>query len=347
MKNLIFVMLVLTLLASPRMVRAQAETARAELIAVAALPPPGIVAATVAGKPIDSSDVNRLVKQTLRGRPASKAALAGLEAQALETLINRRVVEAFLDKQKVTVTEEDVDKALAEREKSLRKSNSDLTEIRAQSGTTADQMRDEIRWELRWGKFLRQALTDQSLEKYFEIHRQEFDGTELRVAHIVLRPDGNLDPEEVDRLTAQAERIRNEIIGELTTFEDAAKKYSSGPSRQKGGDLGFIKRHGVMPEEFADAAFKLQKGEISKPITTHLGVHLIACTDIQPGKKTLNDVRREILPGARAEVFKQIGAAARGTTEVEYSDAFPHLNPADGELINAVDADKSGKSGDK
>jgi parvulin-like peptidyl-prolyl isomerase len=345
MKKLAFLMLVLALLATPRIVRAQAETARAELLAVAALPPPGIVAATVAGKPIDSSEVNRLVKLTLRGRPASKAALPGLEAQALETLINRRVVEAFLDKQKITVTEDEVDKTLAERQKSLRKNNSDLTEVRSQSGATVEQMRDEIRWELRWGKFLNQALTDEALEKYFEMHRQEYDGTELRVSHIVLRPDGNLDPEEVDRLTAQAERIRNEIIGELTSFEDAAKKYSSGPSRQKGGDLGFIKRHGVMPEDFSDAAFKLQKGEISKPITTHLGVHLIACTDVKPGKKTLNDVRRELVPEARSEVFRQVGAAARGAIEVEYSDAFPHINPADGELVNAADADKPVKTG--
>ncbi len=347
MKKLVFLTLLLAMLASPRTIRAQAETARAELIAVGALPPPGIVAATVAGKPIDSAEINRLVKQSLRGRPVSKAALPALEAQALDTLINRRVIEAFLDKRKVSVKDEEVDRAVAEREKSLRKADSDLSDARAQSGMTAEQMRDDIKWELRWAKFLRQALTEKALQTYFEQHRQEFDDTELRIAHIVFRPDGNLDPEEVDRLVAQADRVRNEIVGELTTFEDAAKKYSSGPSRQNGGDLGFIKRHGVMPDDFADAAFKLKKGELSEPVKTQLGVHLIMCTDIRPGKKTLNDVRREIQPQVRSEVFSQLAAAERGSVEIEFNEAFPHLNPADGQLVEAVDPDASAESGEK
>lgn len=346
MKKLAFVMLLLATLASPRSVRAQAETARDELIAVGALPPPGIVAATVAGKPIDSAEVNRLVKQTLRGRPASKAALPGLEANALESIVNRHVVEAVLDKQKISVTDDEIDKTLAEREKSLRKTDSNLAEVRAQNGVTAQQMRDEIRWELRWAKFLRQAITEKALQQYFDAHRQEFDATELRVSHIVLRPDGNLDVEELDRLVSQAERIRNEIIGELTTFEEAAKKYSDGPSRLKGGDLGFIKRRGVMPEEFSDAAFKLKKDEISEPVKSHLGVHLIKCTDIRAGQKTLNDVRREIMPEVRLEIFKQIAMAARGSVEIEYSDAFPHLNPEDGSLIKPAEPEKPAKDGE-
>ncbi len=294
------------------MAYAQAETARAELVAVNALPSPGIVAATVGGKTIDTAEVNRLVKQTLRGRPASKAALPGLEAQALETLINRRCVEALLDKQKITATEDEIDKSLVERQKSLRKRDSDLADVRGRMGMTEEAFRGEVKWELRWAKFVHKALTDKSLEAYFDVHRNEYDGTELRIAHIVLRPDGALDPEETDRLMQQAERIANEIVGELTTFEEAAKKYSSGPSRQNGGDIGFITRNGVMPEEFSAAAFKLKKGELSKPVQSHLGVHLIACTDVKPGKKTWRDVRREIVPAATQEMFKQLAASMRG-----------------------------------
>ena len=69
------------LVALPAVARAQADRVRAELVAIAALKPPGLVAATVNGKPIDVAEVNRLVKLTLRNRPASKAALPGLEGR--------------------------------------------------------------------------------------------------------------------------------------------------------------------------------------------------------------------------------------------------------------------------
>jgi parvulin-like peptidyl-prolyl isomerase len=321
---------------APAAALAQAERVRDELLAVAALPSPGIVVATVDDKPIDSAEVNRLVKQTLRGRPASKAALSALEAQALETVISRRLINNFLDKQKFTASDAEIDKVLAERQKSLRKSDGDLADIRGQVGLTEAAYRDEIKWEVRWTKFLRKAITDETMEKYFEAHRKEYDDTELRVSHIVLRPDGDLDPEEIDRLTAQAERIRNEIVGEIITFEAAAKKYSSGPSRQKDGDLGFITRNGIMPEEFSKAAFALDKGAISTPVTTHLGVHLITCTDIKPGNKTWRDVRREIQPAVTQEVFKQLSASLRGSAKIEYTGAIAHLNPENGELVKST-----------
>src|SRR5437762_2139666 len=99
-RNLPRVCVAVTLLAVPTVARAQAEVARSELIAVGALKQPGIVAAKVADKSVDVAEVNRLVKMSLRGRPASKAAIPGLEAQALEQVINRKLVQIFLDDRK-------------------------------------------------------------------------------------------------------------------------------------------------------------------------------------------------------------------------------------------------------
>jgi parvulin-like peptidyl-prolyl isomerase len=319
----------------------QAETARAEMVVIGALRPPGVVAAKVAGEPIDSGEVNRLIKQTLRGRAASKAAIPGLEAQALEQVINRRLVKLYLaDQKKIVVTDAEIDKSLAEKQKALRKSESDLADLRGEANLTTAAFRDETEWEVKWTKYLQSLLTDQLMEKYFEHHRQEYDGTEMRFAHIVLRPNGTLDPEETDALVARADRIRDEIIGGLTTFEDAAKKYSSGPSREKGGDIGFIPRHGVMPEDFSKAAFGLKKGELSVATASHLGVHLILCIDIRPGTKTWRDVRREMQPAVMSELFSQVAALMRSKTEIEYTGATAHLDPETREVVQATgDAD--------
>jgi len=201
--------------------------------------------------------------------------------------------------------------------------------------------REEVEWELRWAKYLRGLLTDEVMDKYFQAHRQEYDGTELRVSHILLRPDGPLTPEQVDVLLARSETIRDEILGGLTAFDDAAKKYSSGPSRQNGGDIGYISRHGIMPEEFAKAAFELEQDEISVPVLTRLGVHLIQCTEIRPGKKSWRDVRKELQPAVMQETFQKLADKMRKTTTIEYTTDVAHMNPDTGEVVRPVEESKA------
>ena len=64
------------------------------------------------------------------------------------------------------------------------------------------------------------------------------------------------------------------------SFEDAAKEKSLCPSGKKGGDLGWFGR-GMMVKEFENAAFSMEKGEISKPVKTQFGYHIIKIEDTQ------------------------------------------------------------------
>jgi peptidyl-prolyl cis-trans isomerase C len=75
----------------------------------------------------------------------------------------------------------------------------------------------------------------------------------------------------------QAIAIKEEILAGLS-FEEAAEKYSQCPSGKTGGDLGYFQK-GQMVPEFEKAAFNLPVGQISEPVQTQFGWHLILVTD--------------------------------------------------------------------
>lgn len=88
----------------------------------------------------------------------------------------------------------------------------------------------------------------------------------------------------------KAEQIAEEIEKGLS-FEDAAHKYSKCPSKEQGGDLGFFSR-GKMVPEFESAAFELENEQVSAPVKTQFGYHLIKAYDKKDESlQTLEEVR--------------------------------------------------------
>ena len=90
--------------------------------------------------------------------------------------------------------------------------------------------------------------------------------TEVRASHILVS------------WMYQANQIRQNIVDGNGTFETYAQLYSKCPSGKNGGDLGYFKR-GQMVPQFEVVAFNLPVGEISKPVWTQFGWHLIKVTD--------------------------------------------------------------------
>lgn len=127
------------------------------------------------------------------------------------------------------------------------------------------------------------TVTDEEVKKYYDDNAEAFvEPARVSAKHILV------DSEE------SANEIRKEILAGLS-FEDAARKYSSCPSKEQGGNLGEFSK-GMMVPEFEEAAFELPIGEISVPVKTQFGYHLVQVDSKHEGStKSFDEVKAMVL----------------------------------------------------
>ena len=83
-----------------------------------------------------------------------------------------------------------------------------------------------------------------------------------------------------------------------------------------------------MIEAFTLPVFTLAKGEISKPIVTPFGVHLVKVVDMEPGRIGLDAVRPRLEKMMAAKLVRDLLAKAKATTQVTYTPGVAHFDPA-------------------
>jgi len=293
--------------------------------------------ATVDGQPIYLSEVERLLGKVSHGQEVNPAALPVLQAQVLSEIVDRRLVLAYAQRTKSGPTAAEVDAALADLRLKLKAQGSPLERFLQEQSITEADLQRQVTWNLAWEKYLARYVTDARVEAFFKAHRREFDGSEVSVSHILLRPKADAAPggypgATVD-LLQRAEAIRREITSGKVSFAEAARKYSSGPSAENGGRLGFIARQSAMVEAFSRAAFALEVGQVSQPVTTQFGVHLIRCDAVKPGKRAWTEVREPLEKALARELLDRLARNQQQYTPVEFTGKAPYLKPGTRELV--------------
>lgn len=141
-------------------------------------------------------------------------------------------------------------------------------------------------------------------------------GEEVQASHILLMVEPQLGPDatqedkdkraaEVERRKGEIEQIFQQVMQNPDSFADVANEKTEDPSgKGKGGDLGFFGR-GRMVEPFDKAVFALKDGEISQPVLTDFGWHIIKRTGSriapEPSQEEAQAYRQNILEQAKAE----------------------------------------------
>lgn len=139
-------------------------------------------------------------------------------------------------------------------------------------------------------------VTDQAVRSYYDEHKSTFVTPEaVRASHILIELPKNADEKTVKAAREKAMSYIKQLSSKKVSFEELAKDNSSCPSKTQGGDLGFFTKEQMVPE-FANAAFAMKKGEISKePVRSNFGFHVIQVTDRRPAvERPFNEVKDDI-----------------------------------------------------
>ncbi len=287
------------------------------LTALHAEPDQRTVAATVDGQAIYADQVDRQIELALEGRHVEPALLDKLRRATLQQLIDRRLVQQYLAGSSQGANDAQVDRAVQRWQRLADQQQVPWSEYLQREGLDEPQLRDRLAWEIGWTQFVEQQATDENLQRYFDQHRAQFDGRTVRTAHILLRVDATPEDPRWQQAVERARQLRQEIVQGKLSFAAAAAEHSEAPTADQAGQLGWIDRRGPMPEAFTAAAFALEVGQLSEPVVTSFGVHLIQCLDIRPGDKTWQQARDDLHQAVKQHLYHWAADRQRQRVSIE------------------------------
>ncbi|HEA83860.1 MAG TPA: hypothetical protein ENI03_01070 [Thermodesulfobacterium geofontis] len=154
-------------------------------------------------------------------------------------------------------------------------------------------------------------ISESQLKEYYNKNKEKYKEAEGRhVKHILIYVPQDADNATKEKYLEKAKEIREKLL-KGAEFEELAKKYSDDTgSKKKGGDLGIIRKGQTIPE-FEKEIFKLKPGEISKPIKSPYGYHLVKVEKIIPERipsfeEVKNLVKQDYMQKKREEIMAQI-----------------------------------------
>ena len=270
--------------------------------------------ATVNGIAIVQTDMDRgmegvIQRKARSGAPMDEAQLKTIRMDVLNNLINRELLNQESKKQKIAITDEQVNDKLSkikERFKGDGEFKEMLTKMKLTEAQIKIQLKEDLAIQALIDKQVVEKITiaDQDARAYYDTHPEAFKQPEqLKASHILVKVDPKDDPAKKDEALKKIESVQEKLKAG-GDFAALAKELSDCPSKEKGGDLGYFGK-GQMVKPFEDAAQALKPGETSGIVETQFGYHIIKLVEIKPeGIMPYTEVKDQLTQYLKQEKVK-------------------------------------------
>jgi peptidyl-prolyl cis-trans isomerase SurA len=226
-----------------------------------------------------SADLQRADQETPPEERAKKH--QEITLKVLDGIIDERLLDQELRESKIVIEDKQVDLGIQEVMKRYNFTAEQLSQAVANEGLSLSEYREQMRKQLGRYQLMREKVaklvkvSDSDIRsEYDRMARDEGKEIEVHVRHIVVSVSDKAPQAEVDKAFATANEIAIEARQPGVDFAELAKKRSQGSSAADGGDLGFF-RKGAMVPAFEKVAFTLKPGEVSDPVRTAVGWHVL------------------------------------------------------------------------
>jgi peptidyl-prolyl cis-trans isomerase C len=296
--------------------------------------------ATVNGETISKAQLDEAFDKAVQMTGVNAADLTSeqkLEGyrQILDELITEKLVSKAAAG--VTVPQSEVDAQIA-KIKAQFPSEEDFSKQLAHVGQSPEQLGEMVRKMLQQQQWLESEIaskievTDEEAKKFYEANKAEFEQPEtVKASHILFRVNKDDSEEVVNKKLEQAKSAEARAKkGE--DFATLAKELSEEPgAKESAGDLGFFPKDRMVPE-FANAAFNQKAGDISDPVRTQFGWHIIKVTDKKAaGTLSYEEVKAQLIAYLKAKKQEEAAQALlkslRSSAQIE-SSLPPPATPA-------------------
>jgi len=200
---------------------------------------------------------------------------------ALDSLIGEKLLEAEMKELNIDVSDAEVDNSIEDVKKQHNLDAAQFEQDLRSEGYSMATYREFMKKYVRRYKLIqlkvrsKVKVSDEDLRsEYQKWARTEQDEVELHARHILVKIPEKGTAADVEAARLKAVALAEEARKPGVDFAELAKAKSEGPSASDGGDLGFFRR-GVMVPEFDKAAFALKVGEVSDPVRTKVGFHIL------------------------------------------------------------------------
>jgi len=271
--------------------------------------------AIVNGSVITSEEFNRElnpIKQRIsqQGQKISPVQLEGIRNKILDNLINIELLFQESRNNGIKVEKEAIDSQI----KSLKQNLSNDTEFKnflSELNLSERAFKLKIKKGIAIQKLIETQIadkikiSDEESKAFYDTNPDLFKQPEqIKASHILIKVEPGVD--EIKKSEAK-EKIKNiqQKLNKGEDFATLAKEFSEGPSKNKGGDLGYFQR-GQMVKPFEDAAFALKTEEVSDIVETQFGYHIIKVVDKKPEKTiAYENVKKDLTQHLKQEKTNQ------------------------------------------